>query len=181
MAAWRAAAAHARQVCFIPYVKNFHNAQHLELWHRLQRAEQLVQRDAFAGREVRDAGEEPARRADASDGFEFEVAKLRGLSAKQGDWEVDCQWVDSGKHHPEVESLEWGRTAEAVEDAEDVGAVAGKAEGAYPGCQEQLRGSERSEPVLEARADADVNTHEERGGALHHGLEPRDGEARGDG
>ncbi|KAH9012435.1 hypothetical protein EDB85DRAFT_2223491 [Lactarius pseudohatsudake] len=108
--------------------------------------------------------------ADVSEGFEFEVAK--------GNWEVN--WA--GVQYAEVESLEWGQTAKAVEYTEDVVAEAGKAEGAYPqaGRQEQLQGSEQFE-TANGGSNFHVDTHRERGRALHHRSRPKDGQVRGDG
>ena len=100
--------------------------------------------------------------------FEREAAEMRHISLAQVLWEVDGF---SPVNHIEAECLEWGRTAEAVEDFEDVGGAAFKAEGAGPGCREERRANKRFDTVCDG-ANESVNMHEERGGPLHHDFRP---------
>jgi hypothetical protein len=53
------------------------------------------------------------------------------LGAEEGLGEVDGR---AAIVYGEVQCLEWGWAAEAIEDAEDVDAEADEAEGVYPGC-----------------------------------------------
>ena len=181
----------------VPYSATVLHAEDLQLRHRPQRLQQLRQRHVCARRELRDAPQQPKRRANARvrrEGQAAQVWRLVAAAAEEGRGEGDGR--PAAVVYGEGEGREVrGGAAEAAEDVQDVGAEAGEAQGADAGRdEEELGGGQWVEAVCShwgrgrggggavgaAAADADVDVDGKRGGAFHHGLRPRDGKAWAD-